>query len=99
MILKPGVKIEGARPELIIGLMVADTVYARYNTELVVTSIMEGRHMTNSKHYDGLAADLRIKNVLAVRHMELLGALKNSLGWDFDVVLESDHIHIEYDPK
>lgn len=29
----------------------------------------------------------------------LIGELKKELGPDFDVVLEVDHIHVEYDPK
>jgi len=30
---------------------------------------------------------------------DFVGKLSKELGNDFDVVLESDHIHIEYDPK
>ena len=99
MLTKSGVKISGVQPELLIGLMIADAIYARYNTELVVTSLCDGKHMSNSKHYQGLAADLRINNVLPAKLMELLSILKNALGVDFDVVLEKDHIHIEFDPK
>jgi len=30
---------------------------------------------------------------------QAVSMLKSQLGSDYDVVLESDHIHVEYDPK
>jgi len=55
--------------------------------------------MEGSKHYEGMAVDLRtffftreeVENVATDLHAEL--------GEDYDVVVEPTHIHVEYDPK
>jgi hypothetical protein len=66
---------------------------------IVITSILDGKHKPFSKHYEGNAFDIRIIQYLKTHITKLLEQLKKELGPDFDVVLESDHIHIEYDPK
>jgi hypothetical protein len=63
--------------------------------EPVITSTWEGTHSSSSWHYFCRALDFRLpKNVDG-----MIDVLKNRLGKDYDVVLESTHIHIEYDPK
>ena len=63
--------------------------------EMVVTSARDGKHKDNSLHYVGKAVDLRIRDYVDTWAMYL----HNTLGKDWDVVIESDHIHVEYDPK
>ncbi|WP_346856591.1 hypothetical protein [uncultured Draconibacterium sp.] len=67
--------------------------------EAVVTSILDGKHSKESKHYDGNAFDLRTYIYTTEQINDLIELLRNELGRDYDVVLEGDHIHIEYDPK
>lgn len=99
MQLKTGVKIQGVRPELLLALQICDGVYWRmFKTDIVVTSIVDGAHMQGSMHYLGRAADLRIWGLEASIEA-LVKSLKISLGENYDVVLEKDHIHLEYDPK
>jgi hypothetical protein len=81
-------------PQLRDKLPVMDRAYAEFNTEMVITSGKDGVHGNNSLHYQGKAVDLRIWNVL----QSLVGYLQSELGPDFEVILEKDHIHIEYDP-
>lgn len=65
------------------------------------------KHSDNSLHWQGLAWDFRIwknndpaQGKLDTETLSLLvSSLKKYLGDMFDVVLEEDHIHIEYDPK
>lgn len=38
-------------------------------------------------------------NVPPARWPGLVAALANKLGEDYDVILETDHIHVEFDPK
>ena len=95
MQLKPGVRTFGARPELVLALVIANEVYAMHGQSMVVTSITEGVHSRASIHYTGGAADLR----LTPKAPEICGVLRERLGDDFDVVLEPDHIHIEWQPK
>jgi len=67
MKLKPGVDVLGIKPELLLGLQVAEAVYARHRVELVVTSVTDGQHRRGSLHYQGLAADLRVHGLPAER--------------------------------
>jgi hypothetical protein len=68
-----------------------------HKVDLVITSTSDGKHMKNSKHYDVPcnAFDVRIWDILrrVTTHMSRI------LGPDFDVILEKDHIHVEYDPS
>ncbi len=99
MELKPGVSVTGIRPEVILGLMIADSVYEKHNFELVVTSVADGRHSQTSLHYAGCAADLRTRSVPERLRRTVRNEIKNALGVDFDVVLEKDHIHLEWQPR
>lgn len=65
--------------------------------QMVVTSIREGTHGYASFHPSGRAFDLRLP--VGVNIASFVQRLKKHLGNDFDVVLESTHIHVEYDPK
>ena len=68
--------------------------------DCVVTSGRDGKHGKNSKHYTDEALDFRIWNLGGEENIMLVvDALKDLLGDDYDVVLEPDHIHAEYDPK
>lgn len=64
---------------------------------MTITSACDGKHMENSKHYSGNAIDIRTFDMnFAIYNKHLI---QNILGNDYDVVLEDNHIHIEYDPK
>ena len=61
--------------------------------DLYVTSKREGNHGLGSLHYIGKAFDIRgAENVSKNEICDVLGP-------GFDVVVESNHIHIEHDPK
>lgn len=92
------VKPVSLNSRLVEALFIADEMHRRETTkELVITSLNDGRHMKNSLHYSGKAADLRTWHIDDVN---LFAAeLSQAIGKDFDVVVESDHIHLEYDPK
>lgn len=100
MILKSGVKVAGVRPEAVIGMVLADGVSRReFGAEAVVTSVVDGKHMARSKHYLGLAFDLRTRDLTEEQRKRYAASLVKALGNEFDVVLESDHIHVEFDTK
>jgi hypothetical protein len=100
MELKNGtVKIQGITTELLFGLFVADYVWKTYDKELVITSLNDGKHSKLSSHYSGNAADLRI-NYFKPTDKFLIGkTLQRKLGIDYDVIIEKDHIHLQYKPK
>ena len=68
-----------------------------HNYVMTITSGKDGIHKRKSKHYDGEAIDIRIRDMkFPLKNTSLI---KNLLGKDYDVMLEKDHIHIEYDKK
>ena len=99
MKIKPGVRLLGLRPELMLAVIAAETIYIQHGAEAVITSAVEGKHTRSSAHYTGRAIDLRISNLqesaVHVVHQKLMDAL----GAEFDVLLEKDHIHVELDIK
>jgi hypothetical protein len=76
------------------------TAWTMYGAEAVVTSGKDGKHSANSAHYRGQAIDLRIWNLAGVDLVlfcqRLVVALVHNLGPYWYVVLESDHIHLEF---
>ena len=76
--------------------------------DVVITSQKDGTHKPRSGrislHYSGLAVDIRSKHLTPEQKQRVKVKLRDSLGVDYDVVLEAEgmtneHFHIEYDPK
>jgi len=91
------VQVQGIRPELIIALIIANEVYAYHGLEFVITSVTDGKHSKTSLHYSGCAFDCRIYSTAdseAIRD-----EIKRQLNIDYDVILEKNHIHIEFQPR
>jgi len=65
-------------------------------TELVITSTKNGRHAAGSKHYTGLAFDVRTRDLTYKQKKDYFNFLKRYLTKYYAVYLESDHIHIQY---
>ncbi len=55
--------------------------------------------MAGSLHYAGAAIDIRTRDIPLADVQKLIARIKACLGEDFDVVLETDHLHLEYQPK
>lgn len=66
--------------------------------DAVVTFSTNGEHKANSLHPSGNAIDLRTRDMTQQQIRDALSQLRTSLGADYDVLNEGDHIHIEYDP-
>lgn len=94
--LKKGVRLHGIRPEVVCALVIAHEIYAELDHDLVVTSVIDGKHMRASIHYTGGAIDFRTPEG---RGETLRQRIAEALGDDFDVVLEDTHIHVEWQPK
>jgi hypothetical protein len=89
-------KIQGISPEIVLGLILVKSEFEKYGADLVITSCTDGRHGKGSLHYCGKAVDIRLPKTHAA---EICVGMRVLLGPDFDVVLEKDHIHMEFDPK
>ena len=101
MKLKPGVRINGLRPETLLGILICQDVWEdNVDVPFVLTSVTDGTHSRASLHYLGCAFDIRTRTLANEHEKEEMGALlRDSLGADFDVVVERTHIHVEYQPK
>lgn len=97
--IKAGVDLRGLTPQMAVAYTIASAVYQRHNYECVITSGSDGKHGPNSLHYSGRALDLRTNHLRAESVHPIYMKLKQALGEQFDTVLESDHIHIEFQPK
>ena len=97
MLLKLGVSIERLSRNTRRVLGVVEEAYLRLaGEEAVVTSACEGNHAPGSLHYANEGIDFRrAKKAFP----EIVASLKNSLGSNYDVIEEGDHLHIEWDPK
>lgn len=96
---KEGVDPTGVQLEIWDALFRAAQVYSNNSYQLVITSLSDGKHMNNSLHYSGYAADLRTRDMKVQDVPIVVTALRKVLGPDYDVIQESDHIHLEYDKK
>lgn len=98
---KPGVK----PVTLYIAAAVANVAEAlRLPADMVITSGNDSQHMAGSKHYTDEALDFRTKHLTPHDRGLLVAGVKEKLGKDYDVVLESvggpnEHLHVEHDPS
>lgn len=97
--LKAGVVLD-LSPEMRAALDTVEAVHVRIaGRGAIITSARDGKHKDGSLHYRGDAVDVRTRDLAPAVRARLASALANDLGPGFDVVLEPDHIHIEYDPR
>jgi len=96
---KEPVRIFGMRPELVLGLQSMDDVFRESGEELVITSVIDGKHSRASLHYVGQAADIRTRNINREKLEGLVLKCRINLGPDFDLIIESNHLHLEFQPK
>lgn len=59
----------------------------------------ESKHSFSSLHYNGCAVDVRTRYFTDDEKYALGDMLRQRLTDEFDVVVESTHIHVEYQPK
>ena len=97
--IKPGVKLTGMSPQILLAITIALQIWAEYEYHLTITSMTEGKHSPGSLHYVGHAVDLRIRELDSTTIAEVSQLLRDCLGREFDVVVERTHIHVEWQPK
>jgi hypothetical protein len=98
--IKPGVSLEKLTPQMAVAYTIASFIFQeKAGVPCVITSGDDSKHGPNSLHYEGKALDLRTKHLPPGLVHPVFMALQNALGDEFDVVLEDNHLHLEYDPK
>ncbi len=96
MLIKAGVDISRLERNTRRSLSKVAYIFSDEVEYFVITSTYEGNHSAGSLHYANQAYDFRLPDQSKVR---ILARIKAVLSTDFDVVMERDHYHVEYDPK
>ena len=79
-------------PELTKELGRVINYFYAYHEDFFITSRREGNHIPGSFHYIGRAVDFCKQGID-------FDDLKKIISRDFDLINESNHFHLEYDPK
>ena len=98
MKIKSNVSIRNIRPQMVLAAMVVAQYCEEINAECTITSGDDGTHGADSLHPYGLALDFRNRDLTMSEKESMREQIAKRLGPDFDVVLESTHLHVEYDP-
>lgn len=102
-LIKPGAKILGIKPEILLGLKIVEKVFSSLGYDVILTEATGGMHMHESLHYVGLAVDLRSKHMLNIDKTTVIAKISSELE-DFDFIIENEgtereHFHLEFQPK
>jgi hypothetical protein len=97
MYLKNGVSLSKLQGCMCVAVICANDFCNQINVPFFITSGNDGVHMDHSLHYDGLAIDIRTNTMTDYQKNLCISYLRERLDGCFDIILESDHIHIEYD--
>lgn len=95
MRIKAGVSLQGVRPEILVAALIVNEMLV----DAVITSGCDGQHMVDSLHYSGYALDFRTRDLSPEHIGAIARKLRMALGAQYDVVVESDHLHVEFDAK
>lgn len=105
--LRPGVRINGLKPEAFLGMCIVEQVYSHYGCTAQITSVVDGDHdggiFSTSAHYAGMAFDVAkpVEPISEMVGVEMELQLRACLGEEFHVLSHKtkEHIHIAYLPK
>lgn len=97
--IKPGVDISGVSAEIALIIPIVQNIFEFHGSPMVITSVLDGDHSLTSLHYIGHAIDFRTRTLATTSQKALTQDISDALGPQFDVILESNHLHIEFQPK
>ena len=104
MKLKEGVQALDVHPSVLHAMDVVDAFWRQtFGTHAVVTSLGDSNHSEGSLHYGvpgdvrTRAFDLRTRDLDGAQKAMVRYALRRLLGEAYDVILETTHLHIEFD--
>ena len=96
---KEGVIRKGLHPAMRRVEKIVDEIWPMFGVEAVMTSGLDGDHSQWSWHHYGCAADFRTRDLIPPHVHMVAAALRDRLGVPYQVVIEDDHIHVEFDPE
>jgi len=115
MILLPGVRVVGLKPEILLAMMIVDGVYHDLGLPCRIKSVVDGNHSGGpyhtSSHYGGTSFDVAIPTAEEFAHplggqptptlTELSVLIAAHLGSEYFMAVNTagSHIHISYMPQ
>lgn len=99
---KKGVDYQALEPVCKIAVNQLVPVFNKFGYGLTVTSTTDGKHSRSSLHYLGLAFDIRSREIKSANLGQLITAMKQklqALDRRFQVIVESNHLHVEFDRR
>lgn len=93
------VNLDGVDGMILYAMSVVEPIMREYGP-FVCTSAKDGTHSKNSLHYVGFAFDCRTWALTEpTERAHAFEMIKTALGYDYDVVDEGDHFHVESSDK
>lgn len=96
---KPEVRIEYWRWELMPILLNASMWSTKMKVGVHISSIDDSQHGATTLHGLSLAVDMNVDSYKPDDRESLYQYLRKTIPVGYDVICETDHVHIEYDPK
>ena len=93
------VSFKGLQPQMVLAALRVENECKLIGVDCWITSANDREHSTGSLHYSGLALDFRTRDIPIELRQSFSNKVKMALGQEFDVVLEKDHLHVEWDVK
>jgi len=93
---KAHVKLRGLNKKMFPVFLKAPGIWRKHGKNLVITSGLEGKHCKNSRHFVGMALDLRSLSLDRKARIQVRNELAGILGREYLVLMEHDHFHVEY---
>ena len=100
---KEGVTLFGVKPEMVIALSIINEVYKEVVGQgVTITAVTDGKHKGH-QHSLGYAIDCRTRDDDSITQwsnatkQKLARKIRERLTDEFDVVVHSTHIHVEFD--
>jgi len=97
MYLKQGVSLKLLQACMFPAMIVCIDYFDSINKDFTITSGDDSKHLTNSKHYIGLAFDVRSRELSDIEKFNFRIYFTERLDNCFYFLQESDHFHIQYD--
>ena len=91
--------IRGIQPELAIALTLLCHLFARHKVAVRLSAGVDSKHKAASLHYVGHAIDISYRNIPQYLITLLHAEMRSVLGDEFDVIAETTHFHVEFQPK
>jgi len=95
----PNVVLNKLQTPMVNALPVINAAFSKQGIDCTITCGNEGKHMKGSLHPAGLALDFRTRELPSYAVKKIVKEIDAELGDYYDVVLESTHLHVEYDRK